>query len=233
MALSSTMPGVADSAADLNRVTLGRQIAEAIRADILFGRIPAGTRLGQQQLCDRFGTSRMPIRDALRQLAYEAFLTSDGRGHSVVAQMSRRDIEDTFVVEAMLHGLAARRVTERVEPEQLAELEALHWEMGAACDEGEMHRFAELNWRFHRRINQLADSPKLVAALKTLAMILPRDFVVEIPEWAAEAHAEHAAIITAMLAGDGEAVEEMVRRHVSAAGSGLVQYLEDHGVDLE
>ena len=74
----------------LARARFGSQIAEALRNDILFGRVESGKRLSQVELCERFGTSRMPVRDALRQLTYEGFLIDDGKGHAVVAPVTRR-----------------------------------------------------------------------------------------------------------------------------------------------
>lgn len=234
MTLSGTAPTPGDPGAGdaISRSTLGRQIAEAIRRDIVYGHLAPGTRLGQLQLCARFGTSRMPVRDALRQLTYEGFLTDDGRQHSVVAKMRRQDIEDTFHLEGMLHGFAARRVAERGNPAELAELTAIHQAMAAAESAGNAQLFADLNWQFHRRVNQLADSPKLVAALRTLALSMPRDFVVEFPEWARDANTEHSELIDAMLANDGERVEKLMRTHVVHFGRDLVRYLEARGVDL-
>lgn len=214
----------------LDRSTLGRQIADAIRRDILLGRIDAGERLGQQQLCSRFGTSRMPVRDALRQLAYEGFVLSDGGRHAVVARMRRGDIEDTYAIEGTLHGFAARRVAETARDDEIADLRARHEEMVAT--ESDIGRLADLNYAFHRRINQLADSRKLLAALRTLALNIPRDYLVQFPEWAQRTNREHAEIVAAFEARDGERVEELMRAHVADAGRYLVRYLEDSGVDL-
>lgn len=214
----------------VERVTLGRRVAEVIRADILFGRLQPGSRLAQQQLCERFGVSRMPVRDALRQLIYEGYLMRDSGRHCYVAHLRRQDIIDTFAVEGMLHGFAARRVAETASKEKLDELENQHEAM-VAC-EHDLHQFATKNWAFHRNINSLADSRKLVAAIKTLAMALPRDFVTEFPEWVPTANAEHAAIVAAFQARDGSTVEDLMREHVGQTGVKIADYLERKGVSL-
>ena len=227
------MPAVdeSDSGSELmERVTLGRRVAEVIRADILFGRIQPGARLAQQQLCERFGVSRMPVRDALRQLIYEGYLVRDSGRHCFVAHLRRQDIIDTFAVEGMLHGFAARRVAETATTAQLDELHSQHEAM-VAC-EHDLHQFATRNWAFHRQINTLADSRKLVAAIKTLAMALPRDFVTEFPEWVPTANAEHAAIVTAFQARDSAVVDELMREHVGQTGVRIADYLERKGVSL-
>jgi DNA-binding GntR family transcriptional regulator len=214
----------------LTQVTLGRRVAEAIRGDILFGRLEPGTRLAQQQLCDRFGVSRMPVRDALRQLTFEGYLVHDSGRHCLVATMSRQDIIDTFDVEGMLHGFAARRLTEIASDEQLQELHTCHEEMDAATDD--VHKYAALNWHFHRRINQMSNSRKVVAALRTLAMSMPRDFVVEFPEWVPGSNGEHAEIVDRMVARDGPKVESLMRDHIGGTGVTIAEYLERKGVAL-
>jgi DNA-binding GntR family transcriptional regulator len=214
----------------LTQVTLGRRVAEAIRGDILFGRLKPGARLAQQQLCDRFGVSRMPVRDALRQLTFEGYLVHDSGRHCLVATMSRQDIVDTFEVEGMLHGFAARRLTEIASDKELQELRRCHWEMDEAQDD--VYKYGALNWHFHRRINQMSKSRKVVAALKTLAMAMPRDFVVEFPEWVPGSNAEHGEIVEALSKRDGALSESLLRAHVSRTGVSIAEYLERKGVAL-
>src|ERR1700740_1845683 len=59
------------------RPFLGKQIAEALRREIVLGIIPSGTKLSQRQLCEKFGTSRMPGRDGLKLLSHEGLVTTD------------------------------------------------------------------------------------------------------------------------------------------------------------
>ncbi|OZM72085.1 GntR family transcriptional regulator [Amycolatopsis antarctica] len=215
----------------LERATLGSQIADVLRREIIFGHLKPGERLGQHQLCERFGTSRMPVRDALRQLNYEGFLAEDGGRHLVVVRMRREDIRDTYEIEGMLHGLATRRVATRGDAGELAELRDFHEKMLARQDE--LPAMAELNWRFHRRINHFAASQKLVAALRSLALQIPRDYLVEFPAWAGRANDEHAGIVDAIAAGRATEAESLMREHVLAAGEYLIDFLQTSGVDLD
>jgi DNA-binding GntR family transcriptional regulator len=145
--------------------------------------------------------------------------------------MSKQDIMDTFSLEGMLHGFAARRVAEEHTPEQLQELLDRHEEMLSHSDDP--RAMANLNWHFHRRINYMAGSRKLLVALKTVALAMPRDLVVEFPEWVPDANAEHALIIDAMRHGDADTVETVMREHVAVGGRTLVHYLESKGVALD
>lgn len=218
----------------MDRRPLGRQIAAAIRSDILFGRLEPGTKLAQRELCDVYGTSRMPVRDALRQLTYEGFLMTDSGRHSVVAPLRRRDLRDIYLVEGTLHGIATRRLAEaEFDVEAVDDLESRHYAMLQAECDNDAHVMAELNWLFHRRINELADAPKIVAAIRTLALSIPRDFVVEFPNWIHRANEEHGQVLQAIRDHDGDRAQRIMCEHVRAAGNDLIAYLETTGVTLE
>lgn len=216
----------------LRWVPLSRQIAQALREDIYFGRIKPGTHLAQQQLCEQFGTSRMPVRDALREMVRDGLLIQDETRHTVVAPLSRSDLLDGFLIEGTLNGIGARRATANVTPEGMATLTALHQEMLAAGKQGELERMAQLNWQFHRLINRMAESPKLLAALRTVSLDVPRDFLAQVPSWMNRSNREHAAILKAMKAGDGERADRLMVAHIAASGEGLVHYLQSKGLDL-
>lgn len=221
----------ADPSPRLERTPLGRQIANVIRSDILFGRLKPGERVSQQLLCERYGTSRMPVRDALRQLTYEGFLVGDGSRHTIVASFSRSDLEDIYLIEGMLHALAAGRVAARGDKDQIAEIVGYHERMLAARQQPE--RMAELNYAFHRRINQMAESPKLLAVLRTHSLSIPKDYIARFPHWAERANEQHADIVAAITAGRAATAERLMKQHVIDAGADLIAYLETHGVALD
>lgn len=211
----------------LSRTTLGSQIASVLRNDILFGRLRAGERLGQQQLCARFKVSRMPVRDALHQLQFEGSVKAEGGGRNlVVAPMRRRDIVDTYAIQGMLHGLAARRVTTEAADDSHAELTQAHQDM--VRHQEDLSEMATLNWHFHRRINHLAESDKLTASLRALSRQIPKDYLLEVPGWAERANAEHQEIVDAIRGRDPDAAEQLMRSHVIGAGEDLLRFLESN-----
>lgn len=218
------------TATPLHRQLLGSQIATRLRQDILLGRIAPGTALSQQGLCEEFGTSRMPVRDAVRALTHEGLITTTPTGHSVVATVTREDVEDAFLVESIVHGRAARRASANATAEDLDRLRALHRQMTASAATGDIAHAVDLNWLFHKEINVLARSAKLLGLIRTASVSIPRDYLLAMPAWAKRSNREHAAILRALEARDADRVEELVRRHVEAAGRGLAAYLEGQGL---
>jgi DNA-binding GntR family transcriptional regulator len=216
----------------VRRGTLGSQVAYMLRQDILFGRLKPGTRLAQEQLCKEFGTSRMPVRDALRQLITEGLLVRDGGQHSLVAPLSREGLMDAFEVEGVLHGMAARRAVERSSADDLGQLQSLHDEMVAASTDTPK-RTADLNWQFHRQINRLANSRKLIAALKVVSLDIPRDYLVQMPEQIGRSNEQHAALLEAFRRGQPDDADAIMQNHVTEAGHSLISSLERQGLVLE
>jgi DNA-binding GntR family transcriptional regulator len=226
---AQTMPASGDA---LHTKPLGNQIADTLRREILLGELPSGTRVSQQELCERFGVSRMPVRDALRALVHEGLMTLDHARHIVVAPLSKDDLLDAFMIEGVLTGLAAERASERATPAELEVLGSLHQAMLEASAGQRQGSMVELNWNFHRKINHMSASRKLIVALRKVSVDLPRDYLVQVPEWNPRSNAEHEAVLAAMRAGRHKAAGEMMTAHVVESGRGLVAHLAEHGVQL-
>jgi acyl-CoA synthetase (AMP-forming)/AMP-acid ligase II/DNA-binding GntR family transcriptional regulator len=238
-ALASTPPQRGDQrgnqlADTLRRETpLGNQIADTLRREILLGVLPSGTQASQQQLCERFGTSRMPVRDALRELVHEGLMTLDSARHIVVAPLSKQDLLDAFTIEGVLTGMAAERASQRASAADLDSLEKLHQAMLDAAEQNRQTAMVELNWSFHRKINHLSGSRKLIVALRKVSVDLPRDFLEQVPEWNVTSNADHAQILAAMRLGKHKAAGKYMAEHVSRSGRGLVEHLSAHGVQFD
>jgi DNA-binding GntR family transcriptional regulator len=224
------MPPFVPSPSTLNRQSLGSQIAHHLREEIVLGRLAAGTPVSQQWLCERYGTSRMPVRDALVKLTAEGLIVTTRGGHSVVARLTPDDILDVFEIEAIVHGRAARRAAGRAEDGDVIELRELHEAMVASERGGDLERLTDLNWNFHKRINALSGSAKLIAMLRTLSLNIPQTYLLELPDWASETNRDHAGIVAALAARDGDAAEALVAEHVRRAGGNLAAYLAAKGV---
>jgi DNA-binding GntR family transcriptional regulator len=216
----------------VQRSLLGTQISDALRRDILLGTIKPGTRLSQEQLCERFGTSRMPVRDGLRILAHEGLLITDSAQHNIVAPLSRADLLDAFWIEGTLAGMAASRASSHASAEDLDNLTGFHHDMLEAVSVKDFTRTAKLNWSLHRAINRLSGSAKLLNAIKSLSLDLPRNYLIEIPEWGAKSNTEHGAIIAAMRTKRHAAVGSLMTDHIMDSGRGLIELLESRGLEL-
>lgn len=221
------------TSAPLQRNPLGNQIADTLRREVLLGVLAPGTQVSQQQLCQRFGTSRMPVRDALRELVHEGLMTLDSARHIVVAPLSKQDLLDAFTIEGVLTGMAAERASQRASKADLDSLDRLHQVMLEAAEHNRQGAMVEFNWSFHRTINHLSGSRKLIVALRKVSVDLPRDFLDQVPEWNVKSNADHARILAAMRAGKHKAAGKYMTEHVTESGRGLVEHLVANGVQFD
>jgi DNA-binding GntR family transcriptional regulator len=205
--------------------SLGFKIAAHLRNDILLGRLPAGTVLNQDRLCERFETSRMPVRDALHLLHYERLLVHDRGKHLCVAGIQPHEIADIYEVKAVVHGRATRRATERSAAAEIETVRQANERMRSALRAAQHGEIADANWEFHKRINSLARAPYLLAALRTLNVRLGSDLFSEDSKWTRTCIQEHSDIVDAMTAGDGAAAETLMIDHVRHSAELIAAWL--------
>src|SRR6201995_4937523 len=102
--------------------TVRERAARELRARILPGALPAGTRLDLDAITKEFATSRTPVREALLELSYDGLVRVAPRSGITEAGMSPEDVLDTFTILGVLPGQAAAWPAERVTPDGIERL---------------------------------------------------------------------------------------------------------------
>ncbi len=180
------------------------------------GAFRPGDRLVETELADRFGVSRTPVREALQRLETQGVLARDGRS-LVVAHLDHDQLGELHVVRAELEGLAARLAAQHAAPEELRVLREMLRQDRALADRPES--LARANRRFHRQIHLASHNRYLVQQLEAVhrSMALVAATTLAVPGRAERALEEHAAIVAAIAARDGEAADAAIRSHISRA----------------
>jgi DNA-binding GntR family transcriptional regulator len=142
----------------------------SIRAMILSGELAPGSQIGEEQLAERCGVSRTPVRDALNRLEIELLIRRTGSQRSFVADWSLDDVEDAFTLRGILEMLAAERAATRINAEQQARLRWLNAAISKAVtqDPADIVAFLDHNLAFHNIIVEAAASPRLQNMLSKL-----------------------------------------------------------------
>lgn len=203
----------------VRREPAGNQIAAQLRLDILFGRLAPGMIVGQEAMCERFSISRMPVRDAFQQLVHEGFLERFSGNRLRVIRLDRDDLLDMFWLEATVHALATKRATQRHhhDPTSFVLLRQMQAEMLECAKSGDVVTASRINRSFHRAVNRLADSPRLISTLRTVSLGIQGVFFQEVPEWLTRSIEEHEDILRAMERGDAEQAEELMFLHTQGS----------------
>lgn len=205
--------------------TLAEQIAERLRADILSGRLAAGQRLSQEALADQFSVSRVPVRDALRQLRAEGLIESNGRTGMAVAELSVLDLEELYDMRVVLEPVVARLATPRMRPEDVEEMSRQLARMEAASEPSPA--WFEAHAAFHRALNDRAGRPRmsaLVDQLRGQTERYVRRYQV-IAGRTSELGREHDLIHEAVLDGDADRVGAVVAEHLELVRDRLLEHL--------
>lgn len=191
----------------VERRHLSHQIAAILRSEIVHGVIPAGTHLVQMSLCERFGTSRVPIRDALQKLESEGLLV-DRSGQRVVVELREDEVIETYTLIAVLNSWAASQMAQVGSDAEIRELERLGAYLLATDDPVE---FSQRALSFHAHINHSAHSDRLVDVIFSLQRTIPRFYPLSIPDKVDEMRHLYRSIIRAVAARDADAAEQSAR----------------------
>ena len=209
----------------------GSTIAEAIRSQleraIVTGDMRPGERLDEQEIADRFGVSRTPVREAIRALAASGLVDVRQRQGATVGTIDIPRLIEMFQVMAELEGLCGELAARRITREEKAHLQTLHERLVDAGDRVSPLEFYEINREFHEAIYDAARNSFLAEqtrALRTRVGAYRRQ-VTYLPGRVASTIREHAAVIDAICRHDGEAARRALRDHVNLLGDNLSDFI--------
>ncbi len=203
--------------------SLRERIVARLRDAIIAGDLAAKTRLMEPELARQLGVSRTPLREAIRHLEVEGFLTTIPRVGTFVSEVSARDVEDTYAIRAVLEGLAARQAAENPDP---AKAPALRASLAELAQKTSDHRvYHEVAGRFHEVIFAFSRNQRLQAMYQSLTYQVSRFRGLSLamekrPEVSLR---EHRRIVAAILSGWGGEAERLMRAHIEGARAVLRQ----------
>lgn len=138
-------------------------IEETLRSAILDGRLPAGTAMRQQELATLFGVSRMPVREALRQLEAQSLLRVEMHKGAVVAPLIGEDAVDAYALRILLESEALRLSIPLLDANDLAQAQRCIEQLEVETDYAQM---GKLNRLFHMALYAKAANKRLMAAVE-------------------------------------------------------------------
>jgi DNA-binding GntR family transcriptional regulator len=219
---------MAENATEKKSRPLVSSAVETLTQLIYLGELKPGERLNEAALATRMGTSRGPIREAMRVLAGMGLVTAIENRGTFVRQMSVRDMLESYDLRAVIFGYAAERATGFLTPERQQTLQDLLARMESATDAIQGSVYYELNLRFHDAIVEFSNNGRAVLAydeyVKELHVFRRRFFDYE--NKMRRSNLEHRAIVAAMIAGDGALARKLAEQHVLTGRQRLLESIE-------
>ena len=208
-------PGTVRSLAD--HLSLRERIVARLRQAIITGDLSPSSRLTEPELARQLNVSRTPLREAIRQLEAEGFVTTVPRVGCFVTEITPQDAADVYAIRTVIEGLAARQAAENPNPAKRKTLEAILADLaGRTKDYREYH---EISGKFHDIIVGLSGNRRLQGIYHGLAQHVSRMRTLSLavrgrPEISLRGHRR---IASAILRGQGAEAERAMRAHIEAA----------------
>jgi DNA-binding GntR family transcriptional regulator len=189
-------------------------VADAVRAEIISGALPPGTRVREEQLALDHGVSRVPVREALQKLAGEGFLTLSPRRGAMVSTPSPTKAVEVMEIRRSLELLAVRRAAEVRGGAFAGDLTKVVLAGSRALTARQHRRLPALVDRFHGLVAAASGNQELVVLLDNLRSRVSWMFAVDVETRSDIAWSEHAAILDAVLAGEADLAVRLMDTHV-------------------
>jgi|JI10StandDraft_1071094.scaffolds.fasta_scaffold191804_2 DNA-binding GntR family transcriptional regulator len=207
-----TLPGPPRTRAD--------RLREDLAEEILSGRIGPGVRLDEQGLADRFGVSRTPVREALRQLAATGLVEARPHKGVVVTTPSPTALAESFEVMAELEAACAALAARRMPAALRRSLARVHGRLRTLADAGDPEDYAALNLEFHDTIWQGSGNATLAAMTADVRRRVGpfRRLQFRLAGRLQRSWEEHDAVVRAIEQGDAAGARAAMLGHVGLVG---------------
>jgi len=221
------------SESPIARQSLTSAVADKLRDRIIRGEIPEGSQLRQDAIATQYKVSRIPVREALRQLDAEGLITIVPNRGAVVPALSPDDIEELFSIRALLEpevlGLSIPCLTEQ----DFSEAEAvLRRYVSELRREDHLMAWGRLNWQFHSILYSRANQPRFMAIIRNVNNSGERYTRLQLylTHGMKRANEEHHQILELCRQRDVAGACKLLRMHIQNAGESLKQAVDQKRV---
>jgi DNA-binding GntR family transcriptional regulator len=211
----------------LERMSLHDQLVARLREMIVDGELRAGAALPERMLCEMFGVSRTPLREAFKILASEGLIELRPHRTPVIAPINRDEIANMFDVMVALDGVAGAQAATLATDIDIARLSEMHDELVQLHRDGSRGAYFRLNQKIHAEITKLAGSPVLSNIWTTLHANIFRARALanyDARRWT-ESIEEHEAFMVLLRARDASGFAAALSAHTRLTGDAVLSTL--------
>jgi DNA-binding GntR family transcriptional regulator len=211
----------------LERMSLHDQLVAKVREMIVVGELKAGAALPERMLCETFGVSRTPLREAFKILASEGLIELRSHRTPVITPINRDEIANIFDIMVALDGVAGARAAALATDDDIARLTAMHDRLVQLHRDASRSAYFRLNQEIHVEITRLAANPALLNIWTTMHANIFRARAVanyDARRWK-ESVKEHEAFMALLRARDVEGFAAALSTHTRKTGDAVLSTL--------
>ena len=200
------------------------QIADAVRSDILRGKLKSGQPLRQDKIAARFGVSKIPVREALVKLKAEGLVSLYQNRGAFVSELSAAEADEIYIMRIALE----KAILERAIPSlTVAQLRHAREILDVMDGEKDIARWVELNWEFHSTLYAPAALPRVLDRIGGLHANIARYLLLYLVgmDYQKLSQREHRALLEACRQGETEQAVIILDKHLRSASEHLVGFL--------
>jgi DNA-binding GntR family transcriptional regulator len=196
---------------------------QALREAIVLGTLQPNERLVEANLAREFGLGRSAVRTALARLEQDGLVEREPHRGARVRLIDEREAVEILEARAVLEGVAARHAASNATAADVKRLRQILKDMRRLLDSGDLLRASDENAVLHRTLLEIADHPTVTRLISMLKSQLVRFQyrTIMLPGRTERSFDEHSAIVDAVAAGDPDAAEKAMRRHLSHVAEAL------------
>jgi DNA-binding GntR family transcriptional regulator len=201
---------------NITKQSLHDELLNRLRKMIIEGQFVPGDKIPERRLCDQFGVSRTPLREALKVLAAEGLVQLAPNRGAIVASLTPEELEECLPMAAAIESLVGELACENITDEEIAMIKAYNTGMLAAHEAGNLDASLAMNSQMHRSIVAAARNSLLTAIYDTLFFRVGQTRLAPYlsDETMAKALAEHDDIIEALEARQPQRLAGLLQRHM-------------------
>lgn len=204
-------------------------VLEQLRREIVTRQLLPGAPIRQELLAEKYGTSRVPLREALKILEGEGQVTYVPHRGYLVADLSLDDLCEVYEIREILESKALTTAVARMTSEDVEAVRRIHERLDAATASGDVVAMTALNREFHFALFDIAAMPRLVRLIRVLwdSTDAYRSMYYAGLDNRQAVRGEHAAMLDALVQGDAEALVNLHHQHRTQAINALSRILAD------
>ena len=205
-------------------------VFNTLRDAILTGKLVPGERLMENQLAEKLGASRTPVREALRMLELENLVELVPRKGAQVLDMSEKDIVNILEVRSALEGLATSVACKKMSKEDLQQLKNMEVDFEKAVAENDVEHFVDIDEDFHDLIFAATENDKLINIFRNLRIQLYRYRMAQAKNNETSMStivAHHRSIIRAIENHDAEEGASIAQGHIKYQTESILRFVRN------
>ena len=208
-----------------DKFSLRGRVFHKLRDDILNGKYKENDELREVAIGEELGVSRTPVREAFRQLELEGLIQIVPNKGAYVTGITRKDVQNIYMIRSLLEGLCARWATENITEEQMAEMEENIFLSKFHAEKGHYDQLAELDNRFHEILYEACNSKMLEHQLRDFHqyVLRVRKKTLSNVNRGRKSNEEHEQIMEAIKAKDADRAEALANAHMINAYNNMVK----------